>query len=140
MGIHRHDREIRINNLLFLKLIDPNKLLAVDHFASMSIRLYLILSFFFLTVAGVLAQEITVTGKVISNEDRQGMPGINIVVKGTGTGTVTDTGGLYRVNAVSADAVLVFSFIGAFFQCRLGQQTQMRMASAVVMPNGIGNV
>lgn len=78
----------------------------------MRIRLYLILSFLFQVVTLTVAQDITVSGKVISQEDKQGMPGINIVVKGTGTGTVTDITGAYKVTGISSDAVLIFSFVG----------------------------
>ncbi|MBY0434206.1 MAG: SusC/RagA family TonB-linked outer membrane protein, partial [Cyclobacteriaceae bacterium] len=63
-------------------------------------------------ISGASAQEVSVSGKVISQEDGQPMPGINIVIKGTSTGTVTDVNGLYNLQAPSSDAVLVFSFIG----------------------------
>lgn len=53
-----------------------------------------------------------VTGVV---KDEAGMPliGVNVVVKGTTIGTVTDLDGLYTLNGIPADATtLVFSFIG----------------------------
>ncbi|NOT76128.1 MAG: TonB-dependent receptor [Cyclobacteriaceae bacterium] len=59
---------------------------------------------------GVYAQT-NVSGKVISEEDKEGVPGINIVVKGTSTGTVTDVNGNYSV-VVPANGVLIFSFVG----------------------------
>jgi TonB-linked SusC/RagA family outer membrane protein len=52
-----------------------------------------------------------VSGTVISAEDGQPLPGVNVMVKGTGQGTSTDTKGIYRLTAAD-DAVLVFSFIG----------------------------
>ena len=39
-----------------------------------------------------LAQERVVTGKVV-DETGSGMPGVNVLVKGTPTGTVTDANG-----------------------------------------------
>jgi len=57
------------------------------------------------------AQEISISGKVISGEDKSTMPGVNVVIKGTAVGTVTDQDGNYKINA-SSDAVLVFSFVG----------------------------
>jgi iron complex outermembrane receptor protein len=52
----------------------------------------------------------TVSGVV---SDASGpIPGVNILVKGTATGTQTDFDGNYSLNVSSADAVLVFSFIG----------------------------
>lgn len=55
--------------------------------------------------------EIPITGKVT---DRNGMPvpGVNIIIKGTSMGTVTDADGVYRIDAPDANAILVFSSIG----------------------------
>lgn len=67
-----------------------------------------------LLVAGftsVLAQTRTVTGKVISSDDGAPVPGVNVQVKGTSTGTVTDANGNYSIS-VGSNAVLVFSFVG----------------------------
>ncbi|MFN8341443.1 MAG: TonB-dependent receptor [Cyclobacteriaceae bacterium] len=59
----------------------------------------------------VLAQDRSVSGTV---KDEQGspMPGVNVVVKGTSTGTATDASGQYRLPVSSANDVLVVSFIG----------------------------
>lgn len=57
------------------------------------------------------AQNVTVTGKVTSAEDGSGVPGVNILVKGTSTGTITDFDGNFSLSAPS-DGVLVFSFVG----------------------------
>lgn len=58
------------------------------------------------------AQERRVTGKVTSQEDGTALPGVNVVIKGTTSGTVTDADGNYSLSVISADASLVFSFIG----------------------------
>lgn len=57
----------------------------------------------------------TVKGKV-TDESGAGLPGVNVVVKGTSTGTTTDISGSYSLNASSASAVLVFSFVGYLSQ------------------------
>lgn len=57
------------------------------------------------------AQTSTVSGKVTSVEDHLPVAGASVLIKGTTIGIVTDTDGVYSLNA-SADAVLVFSFIG----------------------------
>lgn len=56
-------------------------------------------------------QEITVTGSVTGLGDEGGLPGVNVVVKGTTTGTSTDSEGRYTIR-VPENATLVFSFIG----------------------------
>jgi len=56
--------------------------------------------------------QIPVKGKVISAEDNQGMPGVNILIKGTNQGVVTGPDGSYTISARSAEDVLVFSYVG----------------------------
>jgi iron complex outermembrane receptor protein len=53
----------------------------------------------------------TVSGKVVDEIDGVGLPGVNILEKGTSNGTVTDFDGNYTLQ-VGSDAVLVFSFVG----------------------------
>ncbi len=57
------------------------------------------------------SQTRTVTGVVTSEEDGESLIGVNIIVKGTSTGTVTDVEGRYSIE-VEDDAVLVFSYTG----------------------------
>ena len=57
-------------------------------------------------------QEVVVKGQVRTSETGDPMPGVNILVKGTVNGTVTDFGGRYAISVSGSDAVLVFSFIG----------------------------
>lgn len=58
-----------------------------------------------------ISQDRTVSGKATSVEDGSVLPGVNVVVKGTTNGTVTDAEGNYSVTC-TANATLVFSFIG----------------------------
>jgi TonB-linked SusC/RagA family outer membrane protein len=53
-----------------------------------------------------------VSGRVTSAEDGTALPGVNVVVKGTTNGTVTDADGNYKLSVPSAQSSLVFSFIG----------------------------
>jgi TonB-dependent starch-binding outer membrane protein SusC len=55
--------------------------------------------------------QIVVTGKVISLDDNDGLPGVNIIEKNTSNGTVSDVNGNYSIS-VSQGAVLVFSSVG----------------------------
>jgi TonB-dependent starch-binding outer membrane protein SusC len=68
--------------------------------------------FLFSGINGVMAQERSITGTVISTEDNEPLPGANVVIKGTSTGTITGLDGKYSINAAGDDAVLVFSSVG----------------------------
>lgn len=56
--------------------------------------------------------QITVEGVVTSATDGTPLPGTNVGIQGTSNGTSTDANGHYELEVESADAVLVFSFIG----------------------------
>jgi len=53
-----------------------------------------------------------VQGKVVSAEDDTPIPGVNVVIKGTTTGTVTDMNGHFKLTITSTEPKLVYSFIG----------------------------
>ncbi|HEV7379675.1 MAG TPA: carboxypeptidase-like regulatory domain-containing protein, partial [Dyadobacter sp.] len=52
---------------------------------------------------------------VVRDENGEGLPGVNVVVKGSQTGTSTDIEGRYSIEA-SESAVLVFSYVGFLSQ------------------------
>ena len=52
-----------------------------------------------------------VTGTVVSSSDNLPLPGVNVIVKGTTNGTITNVDGQYQLNA-DKGSVIVFSFIG----------------------------
>ena len=54
---------------------------------------------------------LSVTG-LVTDENGQGFPGVNIVVKGTSAGTTTDASGRYALEVEDENAILVFSFVG----------------------------
>ncbi len=58
----------------------------------------------------------TLSGKIISGEDQSPLPGVNIVVKGTTNGTISDANGIYSLNLTSDNDVVVFSFVGYLSQ------------------------
>jgi TonB-dependent SusC/RagA subfamily outer membrane receptor len=58
----------------------------------------------------------------ITDVDDSGLPGVNVLVKGTTRGTVTDAGGRYTLEADKGDE-LVFSFVGyVTTEVRLGRK------------------
>ena len=56
------------------------------------------------------SQTKTVTGTVSDNMGP--MPGVNVLVKGTTNGVVTDFDGVFTIDDVSNEDILVFSYIG----------------------------
>ena len=58
------------------------------------------------------AQSRSVSGQVTDAATGETMPGVNVMVKGTSSGAITDLDGNYRVEVDGPDAVLVFSFVG----------------------------
>jgi len=56
--------------------------------------------------------QFTIKGKITDKATKTELPGVNVVIKGTTSGTTTDFDGLYTINNVNTGDVLVFSFIG----------------------------
>jgi len=71
--------------------------------------LLLILEFSF---SYVFAQERTITGTVTSAENGESLPGVNVILRGTTVGTVTNIDGEYRLSVPEDAEALTFSFIG----------------------------
>ncbi len=61
---------------------------------------------------GTGLQQRTISGTVTDGSSGLAMPGVNVVVKGTTIGTLTDITGKYSISAPSREAVIIYSFIG----------------------------
>ncbi|MDV3309172.1 MAG: carboxypeptidase-like regulatory domain-containing protein, partial [Cyclobacteriaceae bacterium] len=61
-------------------------------------------------ICTVQAQGISITGTVSSNGEA--LPGVNVFLKGTSVGTVTDASGQYSISVPDENGTLVLSFIG----------------------------
>lgn len=70
--------------------------------------LFLMLIFF---GSPVWAQK-RVTGNVTDARSSEALPGVNVLIKGTTTGAVTDGQGNFTLDVPSDETVLIFSFIG----------------------------
>lgn len=79
-----------------------------------SMKHLLMLMFIFMT--SVAWSQTQVSGTVLSGEDQSPLPGVNILVKGTTNGTITDANGDFTINVPSANDILVFSFVGFIAQ------------------------
>jgi len=61
--------------------------------------------------AGTPLADITVQGAVTDSKG-EGLPGVNVILKGSSRGTVTDAQGRFSLKVPEQGAVLVFSFVG----------------------------
>ncbi|KEO73153.1 SusC/RagA family TonB-linked outer membrane protein [Anditalea andensis] len=70
------------------------------------------------------AQEMEISGRVLSGEDGLPIPGASIMIKGTTTGVVTNEDGNFTIMVNSGRDVLVISFVGmAEKEVTVGNQT-----------------
>ncbi|MFN8206063.1 MAG: TonB-dependent receptor [Bacteroidales bacterium] len=70
---------------------------------------------FFILVLGVFpsrAQDITVKGTVTASDTKEPLPGVNVFLKGTTRGTITNLDGQYSLEVAGQGSILVFSFLG----------------------------
>jgi TonB-dependent starch-binding outer membrane protein SusC len=58
------------------------------------------------------AQSFSVTGTVKSSADGMPLPGVNVLVKNTNNGAVTDFDGNFSLSSVSQNSIIVFTYIG----------------------------
>ena len=73
----------------------------------------------------VYGQQKVITGTVIEDANSTLMPGINVAIKGTNTGTFTDIDGKFSISVKPGD-ILVFSFVGYETQdIKINNQTSL---------------
>ena len=70
------------------------------------------ISLLFLSVITTFAQKNTIEGRVTSQVDGTSLPGVNVIIKGTVSGTITDINGNYSLNVPNLNVTIQFSFIG----------------------------
>jgi TonB-linked SusC/RagA family outer membrane protein len=58
------------------------------------------------------ALAVGVSGRVTATDSQEGLPGVNVVVKGTSQGAITDANGAYSMDVPGPQSVLVFSYVG----------------------------
>ncbi|NVN93731.1 MAG: SusC/RagA family TonB-linked outer membrane protein [Bacteroidetes bacterium] len=72
---------------------------------------FLLVSLLLMGFQVIQAQKV-ITGKVTGADDGTGIPGVQIVVKGTLHGTTSDIDGKYRLTVPEKSDILVFTFVG----------------------------
>lgn len=71
----------------------------------------ILLACLLLLTISLSAQDQRVSGRVTTANDPEGLPGVNVVIKGTNNGTITDVEGRFNIT-VPPGSTLSFSFIG----------------------------
>ncbi|MFW5760089.1 MAG: SusC/RagA family TonB-linked outer membrane protein [Cyclobacteriaceae bacterium] len=107
--INRIERQISVAALLEdiskqanLKFKQVNKNISVDKIKEVNQQE---------KILEVIIQTRNITGKVTSFEEGEGLPGVNVLEKGTSNGTVTNVNGQFNLT-VNEGATLVFSSVG----------------------------
>jgi TonB-linked SusC/RagA family outer membrane protein len=74
-------------------------------------------------------QQQIVTGTITDAATGEVLPGVNIQIKGTMQGTISDVSGKFSINVPNKDAVLLFSFVGFIPQeITIANQTSINVA------------
>lgn len=63
-------------------------------------------------LGSVYAQQRTVSGTIISSDDKQPLPGVSVRLKGSNEGTQSETDGKYSIKISGSNPTLVFTYIG----------------------------
>jgi TonB-linked SusC/RagA family outer membrane protein len=102
-------REIYLLPQTFPQNVCTRKKLSIIKRAMLLIIMFISCNFLGINVYGQQQGRITGT---ITDESGAPLPGVNVVVKGTTIGAITDLDGKYTLNVTDQNAVLVASFIG----------------------------
>ncbi len=71
-------------------------------------------------------ENISVSGKVIAADTKEGIPSVSIKIKGTNKGSNSDANGNYTIVVPNSKSILVFSFVGFLSkEVAVGTQTKL---------------
>lgn len=91
---------------------------------------FVIVLFVLLALGGQAFAQSSVSGKV-TDETGDPLVGVNVLIKGTTTGNMTDLNGLWNLNNVKPESVLVFSCLGYKTQeVKVGSRTSINIVLA----------
>ena len=101
----------------------------VFHFKSIQTIVWMLALVFGMNMQA-FAQGQTVSGYV-TDDLNEPLPGVNVQVKGTTTGVITDINGKYNLSNVPSNATLVFSFVGfSTKEIKVGKQKTINVQMA----------
>ena len=87
---------------------------------------------FLINTGSLFAQEKTISGNITSNEGVS-LPGVNILIKGTLTGTITDLNGDFTIKVPDNKSILEIAYVGYLTEeITVGDQTNIKLA---LVPN-----
>jgi TonB-linked SusC/RagA family outer membrane protein len=90
----------------------------------------LTLLLFFTFILSGFAQEKTLTGSIV-DQSGSPLPGVNVIIKGTSIGTVTDLNGKFTIKVPDNKAVLTITYVGyADQEIAVGEQTTIKVELA----------
>src|SRR5690606_19171051 len=75
-------------------------------------KVKLLLTLLIMSMGISYAQSQTIRGTVTGGKDNSPVPGVNVLIKGSQTGTTTDESGNFSLQTTDLQRVIVFSFIG----------------------------
>ncbi len=109
--------------------LSSRSILIISNLNLSNMKRILLVSFMLVLSAYSIAwAQRTVTGAVTGQEDGTPIPGVNVVLKGTTIGTVTDIDGKYQIDVPQSGGTLVFSFIGLTTEeVEIGNQSVINM-------------
>ena len=94
----------------------------------------MLIAILFLCFGFVAPEERTIVGKVTSADDGSALPGVNVILKSSRAGTITDGQGNYLIKVPTTGGTLVFTFVGLKTQeINIGSQNRID----VIMQNDV---
>jgi TonB-dependent starch-binding outer membrane protein SusC len=91
---------------------NPSSCISARGTHSISLKTFLVGLMLILVSNITVAQVVTISGRVTDAATTEPVPGVNVILKGTKQGTVTDISGYYKIVAEGFGGTLVFSFMG----------------------------
>ncbi|MEN8247992.1 MAG: TonB-dependent receptor [Bacteroidota bacterium] len=131
MNFFYNDELAELNTVLSITMLDKPTQEALESTLNQANMTYEVIKddFVVLLPARVPVQDQpqAITGTV-SDENGNPIPGVNIIIKGTTQGAISDADGNYTIHVDDPDVTLVFSFIGMLTQeVQVGNQTEINI-------------
>ena len=102
--------------------------------------LLILLPLFFLYPISLLAQQKTITGKIVAQENKEPLQGVTVSIKGSSTAVTTNKDGVFSIVVPSNESVLEITYVGYSPQeMQVGNQTNVTV-SLVNAENKLGEV